>query len=93
MGGRWNQTALRLVKDLARIKARSSPESVRKAVQHAYSHRWWNILSVAAQTALATSYLHHPQVEGAGESFDLPTLTEVLQEAAYTIGPVFSRLA
>ena len=52
-GGRWNESALQLVARLAKHKARSAPQVLRASARAAWQHRWWGLLSVAAQAALA----------------------------------------
>ena len=89
---RWNDAALRLVRDLARIKARESPGALRASVQNALQHRWWAILSVSAQMALARTLMDTPQVEGAGEDITLPSLVDLKHEAANMEGLTISPL-
>ena len=79
-------------RDLARIKARESPGALRASVQNALQHRWWAILSVSAQMALARTLMDTPQVEGAGEDITLPSLVDLMHDAAYMEGPTTSRL-
>ncbi len=55
VGGRWNEHSLRLVTHLAKHKARGAPALLRKPARAAWHARWWGLLSVATQTALATT--------------------------------------
>ena len=56
-GGRWNEDALKFVARLAKFKAASAPSILRAASRAAWQNRWWGLLSVAAQSALATTLL------------------------------------
>ena len=89
---RWNDAALRLVRDLARIKERESPGALHASVQNALQHRWWAILSVSAQLAVADTLMDTPQVEGAGEDITLPSLVDLIHDAAYMEGLTISPL-
>ena len=55
--GRWSDQSLILVRQLARFKARNSPEILRKSVEVGYYKRWWSLLSVAVQKMVLTSIL------------------------------------
>ena len=56
MGGRWNQEALkRFVAACAKSKARSAPALLRASARAAWHARWWGLLSIAAQSALAAT--------------------------------------
>ena len=91
VGGRWNQTAL--VNDLAQTKAGRAPAYIQAEVGRAYLHRWWNILSLAARTAVGVSFLHQLQAEGPSATNEEIPLSEALQAAAYVQGPTLSQLA
>ena len=52
---RWNQEALRFVANCAKLKARSAPALLRASARAAWHARWWGLLSVAAQSALAVT--------------------------------------
>ena len=56
-GGRWNDTALELVSLLAKHKVLETPEVLRRSAQLAWANRWWTMLAVATQDALAASVL------------------------------------
>ena len=60
VGGRWNDEAFNVVRQLAAHKATSSPPFLRRSVQLAWADRWWSIPWVAAQNALAASILAAP---------------------------------
>ena len=69
VGGRWNSTALTLVRALAKHKASHSPPLLRKASQLAWADRWWALLGVTSQRALAASLL---AAEGRGLTLSNP---------------------
>ena len=55
VGGRWNRASLQLVARLAKEKARSAPALLRASARTAWHARWWGLLSVATQSALAAT--------------------------------------
>ena len=57
VGGRWNETTLTLVKLLAKHKVQDVPLVLRRSAELAWSDRWWTLLGVAIQDALAASVL------------------------------------
>ena len=70
MGGRWNDTALTLVKLLAKHKVQDVPLVLRRSAELAWTDRWWTLLGVAVQDALAASVLA-PSTLDASDSYDL----------------------
>ena len=72
--GRWSDQSLILVRQLARFKARNSPEILRKSVEVGYYKRWWSLLSVAVQKMVLTSILR-------------PTGTDLQAAATYVQDP------
>ncbi len=57
VGGRWNTDALRMVSDLAKQKSQGAPALLRQSARAAWHYRWWSLLSVATQSALAATLL------------------------------------
>ena len=57
VGGRWNDTAIDIVSRLAAQKVREVPPLLRRSAQLAWTDRWWAILGIAVQDALAASLL------------------------------------
>ena len=55
VGGRWNEMALGLVTQLAHHKVSGTTPLPRRSAQAAWANRWWSMLSVAVQDALAAS--------------------------------------
>jgi len=54
-GGRWNESALSLVRALVRVAGRSQPSVLRRSVELALTRRWWAVLSTARDEAIAAS--------------------------------------
>ncbi len=57
VGGRWNAAACDLVQQLAEHKFANESPVLRKATQKAWEDRWWSLLGMAIQGALAASLL------------------------------------
>ena len=55
VGGRWNATTRSLLKQLVEYHAREQPPVLRRSVELALTRRWWAVLSVARDEALAAS--------------------------------------
>ena len=55
VGGRWSHDVHTILPLLATAKARSAPARLRKAARQAYLSRWWAVLSVASQSAVAAT--------------------------------------
>ena len=77
-GGRWSQTCVDLLRQLAKSRARDAPERLQLSARVGWETRWWTMLSVCVQDALAATL-----VEDAAEVLDgvdgaMPELGEVL---------------
>ena len=57
VGGRWSPTCIQMVSELAKHKASAEPFRLRRAAEFAWHARWWSLLSVSAQRAVAASLL------------------------------------
>ena len=83
VGGRWNAQARGFVRDLVRLKAYRAPLPVRAAATAAWARRWWSMLAVAVQQAVASTALggawRQPLQPEAGEG---PPLDSVIHHAA-----------
>ena len=55
VGGRWSDTCAWLVKELANEKGAKAPPRLRQSSARAWEARWWAMLSVAVQNALAST--------------------------------------
>ena len=60
VGGRWDAEAVRFVRTLARCRTQRAPPLMRGGLAGALAHRWWCLLSVAVQKAVAASCLGFP---------------------------------
>ena len=92
IGGRWSENCIKWVAHLAKYKASSELPHLRRASEFAWHSRWWSILSVAAQRALALSLI---EVDGDAikplADFE-PRVGEILADVRYELGPFASRL-
>ena len=89
VGGRWGDTWFELIRVLAKEKARRAPKLLRRSAEFAWSQRWWNMLSVAAQASFASSLVGRvPEFKGGY----VPRHSDVIGDSRYTSGPAFSRL-
>ena len=81
-GGRWNEGAHSLVKALVKHRVASAPSLLRRAAALGWQRRWWSILSIGAQTALADSLMPtHVFMPNACSDCAPPQLADVLQLA------------
>ena len=78
VGGRWAPETLRLLRQLARHRAKQAPALLRKSAQHAWHRRWLCIISIAAQSALAASLAEPTALWRAGQQGNEPAEAEVL---------------
>lgn len=81
VGGRWSKTCVDTVRALAAAKARSAPRLVRASALHAWEARWWTILSVGAQSALAATLTEEAVMVLDGHDGEEPPLADVLFDA------------
>ena len=87
VGGRWNEAAQGLVRDLARLRAQQARRRYGELRPHPWTRRWWAALAVVVQQAMTSTALgspwpappHASQRQG-------PALDQVL-DLADTAGP------
>ena len=79
--GRWGQPCLNLMRALVRERSRQLHPRVRRGTALGLQHRWWGILSVTQQTAVARCILrtsggdlHDALLEPVPGIADLPLL-------------------
>ena len=73
VGGRWSDTTCQLLRDLAKEKSQSAPPRLRRSTAFAWENRWWGMLSVSAQNALAATFIDDaPHLLHAWEGSDPP---------------------
>ena len=79
VGGRWDSAALGFVRDLVSVRTRRAPRLLRASAAQAWDRRWWSLLSVASQDALAASLVEGVgAVHAAPPGFGTPALADVL---------------
>ena len=88
IGGRWNGEALRFVRQLADQRAAAAPVLLRGSARQAWANRWWGLLSIAVQDALAATLCRegHLALGGPTANEDIP-LADVLLAAAPATAP------
>jgi len=89
VGGRWNDEALDFVRRLVRHRAAQAPPLLRQCVASAYTRRWWTLLGVAVQDALAATILGLPAgpLAGGTAAAAPPFDADVLADTAAMPGP------
>ena len=55
VGGRWSSTCAWLVRELAEARSAQAPPRLRRSTARAWEARWWGMLAVAVQNALAAT--------------------------------------
>ncbi|CAE7207612.1 unnamed protein product [Symbiodinium natans] len=53
VGGRWNDQARDFLRTLTRLRGYRAPAAVRRSAASGWARRWWGLLSVAVQVAVA----------------------------------------
>ena len=78
--GRWSEDAIRIVREMAALKARQAPPLLRGCARHAWSNRWWSLIGIGVQRVIAESLLRHGGVDLQDQAPTAvePPLTEVL---------------
>jgi hypothetical protein len=92
VGGRWGDICGEVVRLLAKGKSRDAPACLGKSVEYAFLSRWWAMLSVTAQSALAASLLDTIEFNAPDELHPTPPLDTVLHSTIYSDGPQVSRI-
>ena len=88
VGGRWSETCGWFVRALAAFRARASPQALRQSAEHAWQARWWAILSVATQDALASTHVNDAPRCLHGRPPHVPTLGDLLLDAEPVLSPL-----
>ena len=78
MGGRWDPVAYKFLLQLARAKARSAPNILRRALTTAWLRRWTGMIAFAVHDAYAASLLEEVPVETIATDRGQPTMGDVL---------------
>ena len=91
-GGRFSQEAIDFIHQLAKAKARTTPESLRNSVALDWFRRWISLLACAAQRAFALSLLDQPPSHGYALDGYCPFLGDMLADDRWSSGPHLSRV-
>ena len=79
-GGRWSEDCVKTVATLAAARARSSPEHLQRQARLAFERRWWSLLSIAQEDALATTLVDDGIITLDGYDSSIPLVADVIQE-------------
>ena len=88
VGGRWSGTYTWLVRQLAEERSAQAPPRLRRSTARAWEARWWGMLAVAVQNALAATLVDDAPHLLHGWEGEGPPLGELLHGDA----PAASRL-
>ena len=85
MFGRWCDDAVSVMRELAALKAKQAPPLLRACARHAWSERWWGLIGVGVQRAVAEALLRDGGVDlqASPPTTDTPPLAEVLADGAH----------
>ena len=86
LGGRWHPDSIALVRMLTALRRLRAPPSLRATAAAGWAHRWWCLLSTAAQRAAATTALEEDWITPALPRTPPPPLADILAAAPAT-GP------
>ena len=93
VGGRWGGDTVELFKDLASHKAMEAPPELRARARLRWENRWWAMLSVAAQDAVAASLLKDGIIRTGLSYAGQPEFDDILADTQGGTGSVeFSRI-
>ena len=93
-GGRFCKNSVGLMRELVAQKALSQPPALQRSASLMFTRRWWGILSVAVQYAVASTLVPEA-IFGAGETrllrtYPSPSLEELV--GGHRVPPLVSRL-
>ena len=80
-GGRWSDTCVYVVRQLAKAKARQAPPERRQRVAAAWAARWWSLLCMAGRNALASTLVDDAPSLLDGVDGEEPDWHEVLRDS------------
>ena len=82
VGGRWSEDTVVVIDELAHARARSELPRLRASATVGWRHRWWTMLSVAAQESLAATLVDDRVALLDACDGATPTVTSILEDAA-----------
>ena len=88
VGGRWSESCGWFVRALAAFRARAAPQTLRRSAEHTWQARWWAILSVATQDALASNLVDNAPRYLHGRPPHVPILRDLLLDAEPVLSPL-----
>ena len=77
-GGRWIASTATLLRGLAHARARDDPGRLKFAAARGWEKRWWALISIAAQDALAATLVDDTEVLLDGHDGVKPVLGDVI---------------
>ena len=86
VGGRWGEECQRFVRQLLRLRVQRAPATLRATAAQGWARRWWGLLSVAVQRAVASTALGVWTMPALPSSPDGVPLADVLELADFA-GP------
>ena len=92
VGGRWDDSALDFLRQLARARARQEPLWLREAVAQGLAYRWSALLAVAAQRTFANSLLHGTLFLDGGMGGEAMAMSDLLADVRFFVDLPVSRL-
>ena len=78
VGGRWNSATADLLRDLAYARSRDAPARLRHSAASGWQRRWWAMLAVTSQDALAATLVDDGVILLDGHEGSMPCLAEVV---------------
>ena len=79
IGGRWNTTAVSVLRTLVRARIDRVHPVLKRAAAVGWHRRWWGLIGITLQDALAASLLEQVANTFAGNTDWMPCLAEVLE--------------
>ena len=78
--GQWCEDAVKIVRELAALKAQEAPQLLRRSAQYAWSNRWWSLVSTGVQRAIAEALLRDAgsDLQTSVPTAEAPPLADVL---------------
>ena len=78
--GRWSEDAVKIVRELAALKAREAPPLLQGCARHSWSNRWWALVSVGVQRAIGEALLRHsgPDLQPQPPVVSAPPLADIV---------------
>ena len=80
VGGRWSDECVDLLRTLTAVRARRTAPAIRAAATTAWHRRWWSLLSIAQQRAVAITAIGGWMPPGGLSGADAPPLSAVIAD-------------